>query len=516
MCFYDLYAFQCDCWKWGAFRQHCSKEYRTGETCGLKLTMNTYKLGEKCKLCTKIETKWARIRKEEERIRSWQKEGKLLKAPGDQANQSTNDVWDEVEKLKEEINSLLQDRIRERANQPRIEDIENNEPKVPAPPSTTLEGSLKSLRLEPPGEMSSSNTKGSSDLNKGKESELTRKLMSASRFFPIDALKDAVLIFAWQEQVLPNIKPLLCDGEDTSISMTLLRQGKTVEDSEPVVRVQTSKPRSEERQGEIIQSITQLLFPIPSPRPFFVIGSIKRTARRSDLDILPCAARNTAFLRRPPMGVSIGIEGSVKDTATLGGYLYIDGIPHILTVHHLFTDDETSEVCKLGTAITQPSLQEVKELGELWDRLRSSGERFHLECVKKAYEDLKACLPEFSFGHLERSSGYRNRPSRNGFSNVEMDWAICKVGKRRVGYNISPCENHLCQDTSPVVPGGAVFAIGRTSGHQNGTINGSTTSLFLRNDDGSYRESEEWVVLRSVSQAEETWATNGIGVSGDS
>jgi hypothetical protein len=107
----------------------------------------------------------------------------------------------------------------------------------------------------------------------------------------------------------------------------------------------------------------------------------------------------------------------------------------------------------------------VKELGEMWDRLKSSGVSFHTGCVKKAYEDLKACLPEFFFGHLERSSGYRNRPSRNGFSNVEMDWAICKVDKRRVGYNISPCENHLCQDTSPVVPGGAVFAIGRTSGH---------------------------------------------------
>jgi hypothetical protein len=336
----------------------------------MRLTMNTYKKEEKCKLCTKIETKEARIRKEEERIRSWQRggkplrrlegqqmnaewsvverEGKLLNGSGDQANQSTNDVWDEVEKLKEEINSLLQDRIRARSNQPRVEDIENNEPKVPAPPSATLEGTLKSLRLEPPGEMSPSNIKGSSDPNKGKESGLTRKLMPASRLFPIDVLKDAVLISAWEEQVLPNMKLLLCDGEDTSVSMTLLRQGKTVEDSEPVVRIQTSKPRSEERQGEVMQSITQLLLPILSPRISFVIGSIKRTARRSDLDMLPCPcpARNTAFLRRPPMGVSIGVEGSVKDTATLGGYIYLDGIPYILTVHHLFTDDEISEVFK--------------------------------------------------------------------------------------------------------------------------------------------------------------------------
>ena len=43
------------------------------------------------------------------------------------------------------------------------------------------------------------------------------------------------------------------------------------------------------------------------------------------------------------MGVSIGLESSEKDTATLGGYIEIDGIPHILTVHHLFTDEESGD-----------------------------------------------------------------------------------------------------------------------------------------------------------------------------
>lgn len=84
----------------------------------------------------------------------------------------------------------------------------------------------------------------------------------------------------------------------------------------------------------------------------------------------------------------------------------------------------------------------------------------------------------------------------------------------RVGSNISPCGIHICQHTTPVVPGGDVFAIGRTSGYQSGCINGCTTSL--RNDDGSYRQSEEWTIIRPQSQREETWVANGIGVSGDS
>ncbi|KAF8860559.1 hypothetical protein BDZ45DRAFT_619579, partial [Acephala macrosclerotiorum] len=78
MCFYDQYRMSCGCFKWGNFRQHCSEEYRTDEVCGLKLVMETYQKKEmclKCLKCQKIETKYGRIRKEQERIKRWRKEG---------------------------------------------------------------------------------------------------------------------------------------------------------------------------------------------------------------------------------------------------------------------------------------------------------------------------------------------------------------------------------------------------------------------------------------------------------
>ena len=40
----------------------------------MKLVMNRYSVPVSCKICTKIETKLASIRKEEERIRRWRKE----------------------------------------------------------------------------------------------------------------------------------------------------------------------------------------------------------------------------------------------------------------------------------------------------------------------------------------------------------------------------------------------------------------------------------------------------------
>lgn len=339
---------------------------------------------------------------------------------------------------------------------------------------------------------------------------------STKRIFPIDAQKDVQLISLWHKHALPTLKGLLCNEGDSSVSITLLRRGRSQDDSSPIVRIQTSTLRSEEQRGAIRQAIYDVLHPLESPPILFTIGKVRRTATRSDLDVMPCTAQNTAFSPKPPMGVSIGIDGSVKDTATLGGYIYIDNVPHILTVHHLFTDENTGSVYQAGTVITQPSLQEVKEFAEIWDHVKSTEECFHLACVKALFERIRKSLDAFSFGTLVISSGFRNRLSRDGISNFEMDWAVCKIDSARIGSNVTPCEKHWCRDASPVVPGAAVFSVGRTTGCQDGIVNGDMTRLFLSDDDGEYRESDEWSVVRSHSTPEQTWVRSGIGASGDS
>lgn len=75
MCYYDQYRMACGDGKWGNFRQHCSREYRTGETCGTKMVNATIQMQDICKICAKIDTKKGRIQKERERIRRWTKEG---------------------------------------------------------------------------------------------------------------------------------------------------------------------------------------------------------------------------------------------------------------------------------------------------------------------------------------------------------------------------------------------------------------------------------------------------------
>ena len=93
---------KCGCWKWGHFRQHCAKEYRTGETCGMKLVMNRYSLEDKCRICTKIATKERAINKEYERIRRWQKESNR--------KASIEKSHDEIYRLQGELDRLINEK----------------------------------------------------------------------------------------------------------------------------------------------------------------------------------------------------------------------------------------------------------------------------------------------------------------------------------------------------------------------------------------------------------------------
>ena len=105
MCFFDQHRFACGDWKWGHFRQHCNKEYRTGETCGMKLVMATLQASQKCKLCDRIDTKNRRRTAELERIHRWQREGGKFKASIDRS-------YDIVKVLDRELRELTNERER--------------------------------------------------------------------------------------------------------------------------------------------------------------------------------------------------------------------------------------------------------------------------------------------------------------------------------------------------------------------------------------------------------------------
>jgi hypothetical protein len=74
MCFYEQYVYQCRDWKWGNFKQHCQAEYRTGETCGMKMIWQSQGLQGNCKTCLKIEAKQRRRAKLVDDHNRWSRE----------------------------------------------------------------------------------------------------------------------------------------------------------------------------------------------------------------------------------------------------------------------------------------------------------------------------------------------------------------------------------------------------------------------------------------------------------
>ena len=109
MCFFDQYRFICGDWKWDKFRQHCNREYRIGETCGMKLIMQTICMPTKCKLCEKIETKLRRRAAEVERINRWQATPASFKASIDKALAEIRSLDAEIHQLNCERGERLQD-----------------------------------------------------------------------------------------------------------------------------------------------------------------------------------------------------------------------------------------------------------------------------------------------------------------------------------------------------------------------------------------------------------------------
>jgi hypothetical protein len=75
MCYFEQTRWTCGYWKWGNFRQQCTKEYRTGETCGLKLIYTTDLEPGQCRICDQIDKKDRRVRKMAADISRWRREG---------------------------------------------------------------------------------------------------------------------------------------------------------------------------------------------------------------------------------------------------------------------------------------------------------------------------------------------------------------------------------------------------------------------------------------------------------
>jgi hypothetical protein len=79
-----------------------------GETCGMKLIMQTVPTGTKCKLCEKIDVKMRRRAAEVDRVNRWQRDGQKFRASIDKSLEIMRGLDCEIYELSCERNRRLQ------------------------------------------------------------------------------------------------------------------------------------------------------------------------------------------------------------------------------------------------------------------------------------------------------------------------------------------------------------------------------------------------------------------------
>lgn len=387
---------------------------------------------------------------------------------------------------------------------------------------------------------------------------------------------DKDLINAWHTTVLPALDDMISSASDPSIVVSLQREGLNEVESHAVIRVRSSIKRSAFEKDRLKHDLLSVL-----PEKLrsdctveFSKGSIQRsggdtkTMETGEHHPPICEPRNRRWVHKPTMGASIGRWGSEDHTATLGGYVVIDGITYILTVHHLFEDEKKVQASENGGLrrgqyrITQPSQQELRDIDVEVLSLRNKIGRFEagqetlLQWMSqiRALERLQDMIPRekdlLSFGEVVASSGYRSRVSRARTANqsslgtgwpMEMDWAICSVIEDRIGDNEldvqlrcnesgasafqlarggtsqNPSDKkNIYTKTCEVFGGIAVHSLGRTSHYQTGLVSPCQAWIRQGNAVGGFRSSFEWTIVRPAAKSIKEWNEGGMGVDGDS
>jgi hypothetical protein len=321
-----------------------------------------------------------------------------------------------------------------------------------------------------------------------------------------------------------------------------VRQGVSEEESTPIILVSIACEDNDLKR-QIRERISKFF-----EEPFISqlrISFEKSTFHRTIGHALPpiCNPENNSFQESPSIGASVGIGKRTDSTATLGGYIMVDGLLCIMTVDHLVPNELADDPL---ISITHPSEQESvgqSQWNDVWSYLPILKEccsycfaiwKLHngLHNMYKSVEPFdssSACptaitfrslkeeffkkWPSLPLGRISHRSKTRSRPSLEGRGNVqvEMDWSIVTLESWPHALDEHAQEIsqglHLCS----ISPGTLVKAIGRTSGEQVGQIN---TARCLINH--GTRFTQEWTIVKDPQSSLSDWISGGIGVDGDS
>jgi hypothetical protein len=246
-------------------------------------------------------------------------------------------------------------------------------------------------------------------------------------------------------------------------------------------------------------------------------------------------------------GASIGIRDRTDCTATLGGYLNIDGYAHALTVDHIVPEDLREDIDSIPIIMTHPSEQDsivslqTKQLTDYASNMRTlccvqcmllwqhyHGDQNFIELDLINAKTVRQCPQAQEYARLKKQvsgtmgkmiwrSGTRSRDSLtgNGQYQVEMDWAV--VSTEDWPANLDEPIQAWSKDKcfAKISPRARVRSCGRTSGNQTGEIS-AARSIINQGPRWKPRFTEEWAVIKRPETSWKDWIEGGVGVDGDS
>jgi hypothetical protein len=365
--------------------------------------------------------------------------------------------------------------------------------------------------------------------------------------YALDPKEDADTLALWNSQLLrrfPDIvREALIEG---SYSVALVRQSGP-DGSQPVIRFRSSGNQGETSRQIIQENVARIctdndhsILDIQ-----FTEGSLVRLAGSSSISVMNDPSNDQKFPHqrrpwgKPGMGASIGLSQCPHVSATLGGYISVDGRIYMLTVDH-FISECTS--CVVDTKLRSPSISDMNDvrrhlksklkdlglkisrsapdeipLGKVAELLFPEDVDEELEQYKRFHRELDDKETGFALGVIRYRCGggmLPLRPSSNPrLAGVlhHMDWSVSEItAKHRKGKNFhrhgrvaKPGTADLAQEVmkpegsgdpcamiGDMAGGEGVFYVGTTSGLREGCIN---PALIQYGDE--YGVSHEWSMV---------------------
>lgn len=389
------------------------------------------------------------------------------------------------------------------------------------------------------------------------------------KVFAIKPKDDGELVKIWMNSILPALPGILSRGLGGTYTASIVRRGSSDFEAVPWIQIESPYIPGPENRASIKEALNKICHANGQPRGIRVLftkGRLQKLAQVPDSDTVgedPDQQRLHFNLNRPctkpGMGASLGLMCSNKVSATLGGYILLNGVKYILTSDHFVERSRDPTINNGGVlenqnTLVSPSLADVAQMAECLEQTErdfGAAKKFqwqerlgdrdiqpseldamlypeseedvrNLKQIRELLGEVKKPCESFTLGKVFRRSKEPRKALDaqslgSDFANAmrNMDWAICEVNHDRAGENRhkyrsnddAKADNYIhestrangsgeiCHETCDIDPGVQVYYVGQKSGHREGRVNGAPTQISFNGV-----QSLEWFILDSKGQ----------------